>query len=139
MLFVSLVMALLMSSALASPPSTPLLACSPPPPALQVRTVAIAAWEKKLSAFRSIMIQEKVPVPGPEIEASPSFKPDGDILEALPAFLDPIEEDLQIHVNFKRQQTQLINEQIERIEVLKMCRELAIRAGRYNAVEDEVH
>ena len=31
----------------------------------------------------------------------------------------------------------MINEQIERIEVLKMCRELAIRSGRYNAVEDE--
>lgn len=101
----------------------------------KLRAVACQAWEKKLQTFREIMIQQDIEPPGKGIDPVPTSIPPGDVLEAVQAYLDPIEADLGIHINFFRQQTQLINELKERIEVLRLCRRLN-NAGGYDDDEE---
>lgn len=91
----------------------------------KTRTVACGNWEKKLQMFRDVMVQQGVKPPGKETFPSSDFKVSGDILEAMQAYLDPIEEELGTQINLLRHETMLVNEQKERLEVLKMCRSFA--------------
>jgi hypothetical protein len=53
----------------------------------------------------------------PEHEQKQSYP---DVLQACAAWLEPIEEQLQQNIFFKKQQTQKINEQTERSYVLEV-------------------
>lgn len=89
----------------------------------KMRVVDCNTWERKLEALRKIMALNDVKAPTPDIQAEADFKPSGDVLEFLQSKFDPIDTGLTSHLSFKKQHTQLINEQIERAHVLKMCKD----------------
>lgn len=65
--------------------------------------MALNAWQRKLENLAIVMEDNGLEIPKPDVEPDPAFDFRGDILDALSEAFDPLEHDLGVHVNFKRQ------------------------------------
>lgn len=81
-------------------------------------------WERKLQSFEDQMKEFGVDVP--LIEGG-DMRAQGDVLEAVEAFISPIESELVMNVQFQRENKRLICAAIEHQHVLRVCRDLELQ------------
>lgn len=82
-------------------------------------------WERRLNELRAEMVRNNVLVPGPEVKAVD--KQYSDVLEELKGWLDPLMEQFEQHMTYKKQTTQVISERKEHEWVLRLCDKSRIR------------
>lgn len=77
------------------------------------------AWERRLMNIRSIMQQNNVVPPGPEVKVADAPRPRGNFMDAIQRAFGPIEQELTIQLKFKIEETIALNAQIEHQYVLQ--------------------
>ena len=78
-------------------------------------------WERKLEHFEEQMKEFKVALP--RIEGTDMRLAVGNVLEEIEKEIDPVEEELVMHVTFQRDQKQTICALVEQLHVLHIARE----------------
>jgi len=81
------------------------------------------AWKKRCGGFRTMMLQNGVQEPGPEVQPDPAFKPSGNFLDAIQRYFEPIEKELHQQVKIVQAQTRDLNRVLEKMCVLKFSRD----------------